>query len=93
MYEPCVCISLLEPAVPRGTTCIFYWLGRGGGGGSGGVCGPKNFLGAMKDGRTFLCWEKKAQGFFWVLYFSLVQINNNIINTHFTAGVGFFWVC
>ena len=35
------------------------------------------FFGSMKDTGTFLGHEK-TQGFFWVLYFSLAQIDNNI---------------
>ena len=36
-----------------------------------------DFFGSMKDAGIFL-GHKKTQGFFWVLYFSSVQINNNI---------------
>ena len=85
-----LCLNLLFPGAPL---AYFTGSGEGGGGGSGGVCGPKNFFGTMKDAGLFCVGKKKAQGFLGVLYFSLVQINNNIINTHFTAGVGFFWVC
>ena len=73
-----LCLNLLFPGAP-----LAYFTGRGGGGGSGGVCSPKNFFWDYERCRAFLCWEKKAQRFFGVLYFSLVQINNNIIDTFY----------
>ena len=52
---------------------------------------PKgNFFGSMKDAGIF--WVAKiTQGFFWVLYFSSAQINNNISAIYCLCGVtGYF---
>ena len=56
--------------------------GGGGGGGTRDFFGSeiltqRDFFGSMKDTGIFL-GRKKTQGFFWVLYFSSAQINNNI---------------
>ena len=56
---------------------------RGGGGGGtrdffgSEILTQRDFFGSMKDTGIFL-GRKKTQGFFWVLYFSSAQINNNI---------------
>ena len=63
----------------------------------------RDFLGSMKDaGILFLGGREKTQRFFWVLYFSSAQINNNNISAIYCwcAGmifgyanydVGIFW--
>ena len=40
----------------------------------------------MKDAGIFLC-PKTTQGFFWVLYFSSAQINNNISAIYCLCGI------
>ena len=68
---------------PRGPTHIFYcWMRRGG--------GLRNFFGfEILAKRDYFGSLKKTQGFFWVLYFSSVQINNNISTIYCLCGI--FW--
>ena len=78
--------------------CHSHSLLKGGGGGGEG---PRDFLGSEILAKRDFFWvyerredflgREKTQEFFWVLYFSSAQINNNIIA--FTVDVGFFWVC
>ena len=59
----------------------------------------RDFWGSMKDARIVLGREK-IQGFFWVLYLSLGQINSNISAIYCLCGMiwgmlkkkGLFWV-
>ena len=41
--------------------------------------GPKDFLGLWKTLGVFWVTKNKTQGWFWVLYFSSAQVNNNIL--------------
>ena len=80
-------------------------LMMGGGGGSlrdffgSEILAKRDFLGSIKDAWIFLGCKNK-QEFFWALYLSSVQINNNISTIYCLCGIflsllekqEYFWV-
>ena len=91
-------ISLAIYAYLSNRAPLTYFTDGGGGGGLWGWGSPReifrseilaqrDFLGSVKDAGIFLGREKKTQGYFWVLYFSSAQINNNVSAIYCWCGI------
>ena len=51
------------------------------------ILAKRDLYGSMKDAGIF--WGHKKQDFFWVLYFSSAQINNNVSGIYCCCGIFF----